>query len=59
MQHNKERTLEEKSTGRLNEVFRTGLSNAAPAIYPPGDLIYSAGFDVNQNFKKKYIYISE
>jgi hypothetical protein len=30
-----------------------GLSNAAPATYFPGALIYSAGFNVNQNFKKK------
>jgi hypothetical protein len=33
--------------------FRTGLSNAAPVIYFPGALIYSAGFKVNPNFKKK------
>jgi hypothetical protein len=33
--------------------FRTGLSNAAPVIYFPDALIYSAGFNVNQNFKKK------
>jgi hypothetical protein len=32
---------------------RTGLSNTAPVIYFPGALIYSAGFNVNQNFKKK------
>jgi hypothetical protein len=38
---------------------KAGLSNAAPAgamapvIYFPGALIYSAGFNVNQNFKKK------
>jgi hypothetical protein len=47
----------------LYEVFEpirySGLSNAAPAgaiaplIYFPGALIYSAGFNVNQNFKKK------
>jgi hypothetical protein len=29
-----------------------GLSNAAPVIYFPGALIYSAGFNVNQNFKQ-------
>jgi hypothetical protein len=29
-----------------------GLSNAAPVIYFLGALIYSAGFDVNQNLKK-------
>jgi hypothetical protein len=33
---------------------RTGLSNAAPMIYFPGALLYSAGFNVNQNLKKKY-----
>jgi hypothetical protein len=33
--------------------FRPGLSNAAPVIYFPGALIYSAGFKVNQNLKKK------
>jgi hypothetical protein len=33
--------------------FRTGLSNVAPVIYFPGALIYSAGFNINQNFKKK------
>jgi hypothetical protein len=32
---------------------RTGLSNAAPVIYFPGALFYSARFNVNQNFKKK------
>jgi hypothetical protein len=31
-----------------------GLSNAAPIIYFPGALLYSAGFNVNQNLKKKY-----
>jgi hypothetical protein len=30
-----------------------GLSNAAPVIYFPGALFYSAGFNVNQNFKEK------
>jgi hypothetical protein len=40
---------------------KAGLSNAAPAgvmapeIYFPGALIYSAGFNVNQNLKKKNI----
>jgi hypothetical protein len=34
---------------------QAGLSNAAPAIYYPGALIYPAGFNVNQNFKKKII----
>jgi hypothetical protein len=40
-------------------VLKAGLSNAAPAgpmapvIYFPGTLIYSAGFNVNQNVKKK------
>jgi hypothetical protein len=29
------------------------MSNAAPAIYFPGALFYSAGFNVNQNFKEK------
>jgi hypothetical protein len=29
-----------------------GLSNAAPVIYFPGALFYSAGFNVNQNLKK-------
>jgi hypothetical protein len=29
------------------------LSNAAPVIYFPGALIYSAGFNVNQNFKEQ------
>jgi hypothetical protein len=33
--------------------YKPGLSNAAPVIYFPGALIYSAGFNVNQNFKKK------
>jgi hypothetical protein len=33
--------------------FRPGLSNAAPVIFFPGALIYSAGFNVNQNFTKK------
>jgi hypothetical protein len=32
-----------------------GLSNAAPVIYFPGALFYSAGFNVNQNFKEKNI----
>jgi hypothetical protein len=38
---------------------KPGLSNVAPAsamalvIYFPGALIYSAGFNINQNFKKK------
>jgi hypothetical protein len=35
------------------EDLRAGLSNAAPVIYFPGALIYSASFNVNQNFKKK------
>jgi hypothetical protein len=35
--------------------YRAGLSNAAPMIYFPGALIYSAGFNVNQNFKKENI----
>jgi hypothetical protein len=30
-----------------------GLSNVAPVIYFSGALIYSAGFNVNQNVKKK------
>jgi hypothetical protein len=30
-----------------------GLSNAAPVLYFPGALFYSAGFNVNQNFKEK------
>jgi hypothetical protein len=30
-----------------------GLSNAVPVIYFPGALIYSAGFNINQNLKKK------
>jgi hypothetical protein len=34
---------------------RAGLSNAAPVIYYPGALIYSASFNVNQNIKKKNI----
>jgi hypothetical protein len=33
-------------------LYTAGLSNAAPVIYFPGALIYSAGFNVNQNFKK-------
>jgi hypothetical protein len=43
----------------LTSYCRAGLSNAAPAgvmapvIYFPGALIYSAGFNVHQNFKKK------
>jgi hypothetical protein len=35
-----------------------GLSNTAPVIYFPGTLIYFAGFNVNQNFNKKYIWIT-
>jgi hypothetical protein len=31
----------------------SGLPNAAPVIYFPGALIYSAGFNINQNLKKK------
>jgi hypothetical protein len=31
-----------------------GLSNAAPVIYFPGALIYSAGFNINQNFREKF-----
>jgi hypothetical protein len=48
----------------LLKCVRSGLSNAAPAgamapvIYFPGALIYSAGFNVNQNFKKKYFWIT-
>jgi hypothetical protein len=34
-----------------------GLSNAVPVIYFPGALHYFAGFNVNQNFKKK-IYLN-
>jgi hypothetical protein len=30
-----------------------GLFNAAPVIYFPGALFYSAGFNVNQDLKKK------
>jgi hypothetical protein len=33
--------------------FKAGLSNAAPVIYFLRALIYSAGFNVNQNVKKK------
>jgi hypothetical protein len=33
---------------------RAGLSNAAPVIYFPGAPLYSAGFNINQNFRKKY-----
>jgi hypothetical protein len=33
--------------------YTPGLSNAAPVIYFPGALFYSAGFNVNQNFKEK------
>jgi hypothetical protein len=36
----------------------TGLSNTASVIYFPGALIYSAGFNVNQNFKKDYFWIT-
>jgi hypothetical protein len=36
-----------------SEPFRLGLSNAVPMIYFPGTLFYSAGFNVNQNFKEK------
>jgi hypothetical protein len=32
---------------------RPSLSNAAPVIDLPGPRIYSAGFNVNQKFKKK------
>jgi hypothetical protein len=38
----------------LNKYSTSGLSNAAPVIYFPGALIYSAGFNVKPNFKKKY-----
>jgi hypothetical protein len=37
----------------MERYCNAGLSNAAPVIYFPGALIYSAGFNVNQNFKKK------
>jgi hypothetical protein len=37
---------------------RPGLSNMEPVIYFPGTLIYSAGFNVNQNVKKKYFWIT-
>jgi hypothetical protein len=37
-------------------MVKAGLSNAAPVIYFPGALIYSPGFNVNQNFKKKSIF---
>jgi hypothetical protein len=32
---------------------KAGLFNAAPVIYFSGALFYSAGFNVNQNFKEK------
>jgi hypothetical protein len=34
-----------------------GLSNAAPVIYFPGALIYSAGFNVIRISRKKYVSI--
>jgi hypothetical protein len=46
------------------QLCRPGLSNAAPAgamapvIYFPGALLYSAGLNVNQNFKEKYFLIT-
>jgi hypothetical protein len=49
-----------KNTNIYKELaFSAGLSHAAsagamaPVIYFAGALIYSAGFNVNQNFKKK------
>jgi hypothetical protein len=35
------------ASGVLLVLCRAGLSNAAPVIYFPGALIYSAGFNVN------------
>jgi hypothetical protein len=34
-------------------VCTAGLSNAVSVIYLPGPLLYSAGFNVNQDLKKK------
>jgi hypothetical protein len=47
--------LFKKRKGLEYERCYAGLSNAAPVIYTyfPGVLFYSAGFNVNQNFKKK------
>jgi hypothetical protein len=36
-----------------SERCTAGLFNAEPVIYFPGALLYSAGFNVNQNLKKK------
>jgi hypothetical protein len=41
--------------GHSVELTTPGLSNGAPVIYFTDALIYSAGFNVNQNFKKKKI----
>jgi hypothetical protein len=41
------------SRGSKTAERRAGLSNAAPVICFPGALFYSAGFNVNQNFKEK------
>jgi hypothetical protein len=41
------------AAGSQMKDLRAGLSNAAPVLYFPGALIYSAGFNVDQNFKKK------
>jgi hypothetical protein len=38
---------------KMSAYCEAGLSNAAPVIYFPGALIYSVGFNVNQNVKKK------
>jgi hypothetical protein len=48
--------VNQSSIGQYNpKYYKAGLSNAAPVIYTyfPGALIYSAGFNINQNFKKK------
>jgi hypothetical protein len=45
--------------GRSVESCKAGLSNAAAVIYFPGALIYSAGLNVNQNFRISRKNISE
>jgi hypothetical protein len=49
--------MREHSAGDTRNSLATtaGLSNVAAVIYFPGTLFYSAGFNVNQNFKEKKI----
>jgi hypothetical protein len=47
-------SLEQEIIYENNSLSNAGLSNAASMLYFPGALLYSAGFNVNQNLKKKY-----